>query len=53
MLALLSCSLKSGLDVDLSLFLGSLAAAQSVESISNSVPVNKVQLLKTIDHVIK
>ncbi len=53
MLALISCSLKSGFDSDLSLFMGSLAAAQSVETIGNSTPVSKVQLLKTIQHAIK
>ena len=31
MLALLSCSIKAGFDEDLALFMGSLAAAQSVE----------------------
>ena len=53
LLALLSCSLKSGFDADLCLFIGSLAAAQSVESIGNSIPVNKVQLLRTLHHAIK
>jgi bifunctional ADP-heptose synthase (sugar kinase/adenylyltransferase) len=53
MLALLSCSLKNGFDPDLSLFVGSLAAAQSVETIGNSVPVSKIQLLKTFSHAIK
>ena len=53
MLALISCSLKSGFDADLSLFMGSLAAAQSVETIGNSTPVSKVQLLKTFSHAIK
>jgi bifunctional ADP-heptose synthase (sugar kinase/adenylyltransferase) len=53
MLALLSCSLKKGFDANLSLFIGSLAAAQSVESLGNSIPVNKVQLLKTFSHAIK
>jgi|TARA_Y100000310_G_scaffold81608_2_gene78157 rfaE bifunctional protein kinase chain/domain/rfaE bifunctional protein nucleotidyltransferase chain/domain len=53
MLALFSCSLKSGFDSDLSLFMGSLAAAQSVESIGNSTPVNKMQLLKTFIHAVK
>ena len=53
MLALISCSVKSGFDADLSLFMGSLAAAQSVESIGNSTPVSKVQLLKTFSHAIK
>ena len=53
MLALISCSLKSGFDANLSLFIGSLAAAQSVETIGNSTPVSKVQLLKTFHHAIK
>ena len=53
MLGLISCSLKRGFDADLSLFIGSLAAAQSVESIGNSSAVNKVQLLKTFSHAIK
>jgi bifunctional ADP-heptose synthase (sugar kinase/adenylyltransferase) len=53
MLALLSCSLKSGFDADLSLFIGSLAAAQSVETIGNSTPVSKIQLLKTFNHAVK
>ncbi len=53
MLALLSCSIKAGFDADLALFMGSLAAAQSVETIGNSTPVNKGQLLKTFHHAIK
>ena len=53
LLALLSCSLKSGFDADLCLLIGSLAAAQSVESIGNSIPVSKGQLLKTLHHAIK
>ena len=53
LLALISCSLKSEFDADMSLFMGSLAAAQSVENIGNSTPVNKVQLLKTFSHAIK
>jgi len=53
MLALISCCLKLGMDPNLSLFIGSLAASQSVETIGNSVPVNKMRLLKTIAHMIK
>ena len=53
MLALISCALKSGFGSDLSLFIGSLAAAQSVETIGNSTPVNKMELLKTFSHAIK
>ena len=53
MLAVLSCALKNGFSPNLALFFGSLAAAQSVETIGNSIPVNKVQLLKTFRHAIK
>ena len=53
MLALLSCSIKTGFKEDLALFVGSLAAAQSVETIGNSTPVSKVKLLKTFQHIIK
>jgi fructose-1-phosphate kinase PfkB-like protein len=53
LLALLSVCLYSKMDEDLSLFIGSLAAAQSVETIGNSMPVNKVKLLKTISHLLK
>ena len=53
MLALLSCSIKTGFGADLALFMGSLAAAQSVETIGNSTPVSKVQLLKTFSHALK
>lgn len=53
LLALLSICLYSGLDDDLSLFISSIAAAQSVESIGNSFPVSKVKLLKTISHLLK
>ena len=53
LLALLSVCLYSNLDEKLSLFIGSLAAAQSVETIGNSVPVDKSKLLKTISHLLK
>ena len=53
LLALLSVCLYSKIDEDISLFIGSLAAAQSVESIGNSKSVSKVALLKTISHFLK
>ena len=53
MLALLSISLHKGYDKNISLFIGSLAAAQSVESIGTSKAVNKKQMLKTIQHLLK
>jgi len=53
LLALLSVCLYNNLDEKLSLFIGSLAAAQSVETVGNSVPVSKSKLLKTISHLLK
>ena len=38
---------------NLSLLLGSLSAAQSVESIGNSNIVSKIKILKTISHILK
>ena len=53
LLALLSVCLYSDFDENLSLFIGSLAAAQSVETVGNSKSVNKILLLKTISHFLK
>jgi rfaE bifunctional protein kinase chain/domain/rfaE bifunctional protein nucleotidyltransferase chain/domain len=53
LLSLLSVCLFSEIDEDLSLLIASIAAAQSVESIGNSVPINKINLLKTISHYLK
>ncbi|MDC1418075.1 PfkB family carbohydrate kinase [Candidatus Thioglobus sp.] len=53
LLAILSVCLYNNLDEKLSLFIGSLAAGQSVETVGNSVPVSKTKLLKTISHLLK
>jgi len=53
MLALLSASLRSGCDEKISLLVGSLAAAQSVETIGNSKSVSKNTVLKTLQHILK
>ena len=53
LLALLSICLATGVDEELSLFIASVGAAQSIESIGNSSPVSKISLLKTISHFIK
>ena len=50
MLAIISLCIKNKIDNDVALFLGSLAASQSVESIGNSHYVNKYNLLKTIKY---
>ena len=49
MLSILSLCLKSGFNKELSLLTGSLAAAQSVETIGNKEAINKVKILKSIN----
>jgi len=53
LLSLLSISLYNKFNGDLSLFIASIAAGQSVETLGNSKPVNKVGLLKIISHFLK
>jgi len=50
MLALASLCFKRNLDELLTLYLGSLAAAHVVESMSNSSPIDKNKILKIISH---
>ena len=53
MLSLIALSLKSKFDARLSLLTGSLAAAQSVETVGNKEAINKIKILKTIEHLFK
>ena len=53
MLSMMSISLSAGLSDELSLFIGSLAAAKSVENIGNSYTFKKVDLLKSVNHILK
>jgi len=53
MLSLIALSLKSGLIEELALLIGSLAAAHSVETIGNKEAVNKLKILKSIEHLLK
>ena len=53
MLSIISIALNKGIDKHLSLLLGSLAAAQSVESMGNSIFVDKNKMLKVIESLIK
>ena len=46
-------ALNIGIDKHLSMLLGSLAAAQSVESMGNSVFVDKNKMLRVIESLIK
>ncbi len=53
MLALSAMCIKLNLDRNLSLLLGSLAAAQSVETIGNKHKVSKIKILKSLENIIK
>ena len=53
MLAFIGPCLKLNIDLDLSLLISSLAAAQSVENIGNKVSTNKIKLLKTLENILK
>tara|TARA_Y100000996_G_scaffold395876_1_gene361485 strand:- start:2144 stop:3673 length:1530 start_codon:yes stop_codon:yes gene_type:complete len=52
MLSIISLCVKEKIDNNIALYLGSLAASQSVESLGNSIFVNKNDLLKTIKYSI-
>jgi len=53
MLSIISISIKIGFDEDLSLFLGSLAAVQSLESLANKETTNKLKMLRSIEYLLK
>ena len=53
MISMVSLALSSKINRKLALFMGSLAAAQSVESIGNSKEVRKALMLKTIENLLK
>ncbi len=53
MLSIIALCLKLGFDKDLALLTASLAAAQSVETIGNKESVNKIKLLKSLNHILK
>ncbi len=53
LLSILAICLKNKINEDLSNFISSLVAAQSVETIGNSKPINKSSLLKNIQYTLK
>ena len=53
LLAIASIFLRENNDKVLSLFASSIAAAQSVETIGNSLKLNKLNLLKSINYMLK
>ncbi len=53
MLALIALCLKSKVDELLSLFVGSLAASYSTETMANKEYINKIKILKGLEHLLK
>ena len=53
LLAVISLLLYNNCDIDLSLFISSICAAESVESIGNSNIVDPNYTLKRIEHILK
>ena len=53
MLSITALCLKNKFSRDLSLLIGSLAAAQSTETFGNKHSVNKIKILKTLEHLLK
>ena len=49
----MSLFFKSKLTWELSLLVGSLAAAQSTKTIGNKESVNKEKILKSLEHLLK
>jgi len=53
MLSIIALCLRSGFTKELSLLLGSLAAAQSTETIGNKETVSKIKILKSLENMLK
>tara|TARA_Y100000741_G_C18250405_1_gene557091 strand:- start:82 stop:1596 length:1515 start_codon:yes stop_codon:yes gene_type:complete len=53
MLSLISIMLRANINKNLALFSASLAAANSVESQGNSESIKKINILKSIEHLLK
>lgn len=53
MLSVISLCLKNKINLDLSLLLSSLAAAQSVRTMGNKKSIDRVNLIKSLEHILK
>ena len=53
MMSIISIALKKKIDFSLALLIGSIAGAQSVETIGNSISINKKLILKNLQHLMK
>ena len=53
MLSLVSLALKKGFSKELSLLFGSVAGAQSVEGLGNKESIQKIKIIKALEHILK
>ena len=53
MLSIIGPCLKSKLEIDTTLLISSLAAAQSVETMGNKDTISKIKMLKTLQNILK
>ena len=53
MLSVLGPCLRANLDINASLLVSSLCAAQSVETIGNKNIIDKRKILKSLEHILK
>ena len=53
MLSLIALCLRNKLDKNLTMLIASLAAAQSVGTIGNKETINKTQILKSLENILK
>ena len=53
MLSIIALCLRCKLKKELVLLIASLAAAQSVKTIGNKESINKIKLLKSLEHILK
>ena len=53
MLSIIGPCIKEKVDNDITLLIGSLAAAQSVETIGNKYTINKTKIFKNLESILK
>jgi sugar/nucleoside kinase (ribokinase family) len=53
MLAVIALCIKFNIDSNMSLLISSLAAAQSVENMGNKYSINKINMLKALETILK
>ena len=53
MLSVIGPCLKMGIDSETTLLISSLAASQSVESMGNKLSINKINMLRTLENILK